>query len=219
MTESKPVGRKGRQEHNKQTLVRLYQEGKTLDKNANEIADVLGVSKAYAKHLYYAICREDPVSAEILQKGKRINKGNVDRKRLKELLESGVTIANIAKMFGVSRQAVHNWIKDIDYVRYSPFDVRKVKLKQQLRDLLKQDPYLTCQDLGEKLNISHVTVLNYLDEMGLKRQNVASAKRQANVKQALKMYAQGKKVSAIAKKLGVAPMTVSRYLHSQGDRI
>ena len=219
MTESKAVGRKGRQEHNKQTLVRLYQEGKTLDKNANEIADVLGVSKGYAKHLYYAICREDAESAKILQKGKRINKSNVDRDRLKELLESGVTIANIAKMFGVSRQAVHNWIKDIDYVRYSPFDVRKVKLKQQLRDLLKQDPYLTCQDLGEKLNISHVTVLNYLDEMGLKRQNVASAKRQANVKQALKMYAQGKKVSAIAKKLGVAPMTVSRYLHSQGDRI
>lgn len=212
MTKSKTLSR---QEQHKQEIVRLYQDGKTLD----EIASLLGISQSYVKHLYYAICREDPEGAKILQKGKRINKGNVDRERLKELLEEGVTIANIAKMFGVSRQAVHNWIKDIDYVRYSPFDVRKVKLKQQLRDLLKQDPYLTCQDLGEKLNISHVTVLNYIDEMGLKRQNVASAKRQANVKQALKMYAQGKKVSAIAKKLGVAPMTVSRYLHSQGDRI
>ena len=212
MTESKTLSR---QEYNKQTLVRLYQDGKTLD----EIADVLGISKSYTKHLYYTICREDPESAKILQKGKRTNKGNVDRERLKELLESGVTIANIAKMFGVSRQAVHNWIKDIDYVRYSPSDIRKVKLKQQLRDLLKQNPHLTCKDLGRELNISHVTVLNYLNEMGLKRPNTASAKRQANTKQALKMYAQSKKVSAIAKKLGVVPMTVSRYLHSKSDQI
>lgn len=212
MTKSKTLSR---QEQNKQTLIDLYQKGKTLD----EIASLLDISPSYAKHLYYAICREDPESAKILRKGKRTNKSNVDRERLKELLESGVTIATIAKMFGVSRQAVHNWMKDIDYVRYTPFDARKVKLKEQLRALLKDNPYLTCQELGEKLKVSHVTVLNYLDEMGLKRQHIASAKRQANVKQALKMYAQGKKMSSIAKKLGVSAITVSRYLHNKGERI
>lgn len=204
-----------RQAQNKQMLIDLYQKGKTLD----EIAESLGVSQGYAQYLYYAICREDPKSAKILREGKRTNKNYVDREKVKELLESGVTIANIGEMFGVSRQAVYNWMKDIDYVRYTPFDARKVKIKEQLRALLKQDPHLTCQELGDELKISHVTVLNYLEEMGIKREHTASAKRQVNVKQALKMYEQGKKIDYIAGKLGVSKITVSRYLHQNNNQI
>ncbi|QTD46109.1 IS630 transposase-related protein [Ottowia testudinis] len=97
------------------------------------------------------------------------------RQRVLSFVAAGGSKTEAAQRFSVSRSTVHEWLgqpADHQASKPGPKDSRKFD-REQLRQMLEQQPDLLIREMAQQLGVSNNAVGNALQRMGIRRKNSA----------------------------------------------
>ncbi len=195
-------------------LQQLINKGKTL----TEIAELYNVNestinnklKEYGLRTFEQIRRE----------AQRLKTGTLDRETLEELINTGKSTIEIAKIYGLSISTIGRKLLEFNLQT-------KEQLQREITSNIKEkDLRILCKEknAGEIaliFNVSRQTILNKLKEYGLKTKDQIQREHNALItaNQLLEEIAQGKSPKRISESLGVSLSTYHYLLQKFNIKI
>lgn len=145
-------------------------------------------------------------------------------KELKELVEQGMTLPEIAKHFKVSYATASNGLKELGLkAKRSPWGTKTVKAKEahpgpatkiSKDELVRMyvDEDMTVGEIAEACGVTRQTVYNTMERYGVPRQKKSRIARMFDEQQVRNLMDRNMTTTEVAEKLNVSPSTLRSYI-------
>lgn len=207
---------KTRQEFRQERVKKLYEEGKFLE----EIADIENVTTTAIKKDI----------RELAERGQIQPRNRFREIRMKErqqivmrLYNEGKSVSAISALIGVSNKLIYKDIQKLKQENKIESGIRKQKRQEQTVILYSEGKSIT--EIAQEMQVSMCTVYSDINNLMKYGKIVSPPKtqkekeRDERTEEILKLVNEGKKVTDIAKELGVTRTTIYNHLKNLETKV